>query len=139
MTSSLVGQTQRACGTCWEGSTRLSMARTKQVVFPLPLCACTDDGKTVATGCLLSVATVPSLCHSAALNSCGRNYGTGPGLQQPWSLQQPKHFGSSCDMDKGGRQQDRRTEPEKGHSRMTLTCATSPLWGGLSTIGSVTA
>lgn len=36
-TSSLVGHTQRAWGECKVGSTLLSMAKTKQVVFPLPL------------------------------------------------------------------------------------------------------
>lgn len=39
-TSSRVGTTHNACGCCSVGSTRLSIASTKQVVFPLPLCAC---------------------------------------------------------------------------------------------------
>ena len=38
-TSSRVGHTQSACGCASLGSTRLSIASTKQVVFPLPLCA----------------------------------------------------------------------------------------------------
>mmetsp|Transcript_1994 Transcript_1994/g.5198 ORF Transcript_1994/g.5198 Transcript_1994/m.5198 type:complete len:416 (-) Transcript_1994:165-1412(-) len=39
-TSSRVGHRQMACGSCVPGSTRLSIASVKQVVLPLPLCAC---------------------------------------------------------------------------------------------------
>lgn len=39
-TSSRVGHRHSAWGVRWAGSTRLSMASTKQVVFPLPLWAC---------------------------------------------------------------------------------------------------
>lgn len=38
--SYLVGHRQSACGCLRLGSTLLSMARVKHVVFPLPLCAC---------------------------------------------------------------------------------------------------
>mmetsp|Transcript_3392 Transcript_3392/g.13696 ORF Transcript_3392/g.13696 Transcript_3392/m.13696 type:complete len:300 (+) Transcript_3392:419-1318(+) len=39
-TSSRVGQTHSACGCATDGSHRESMPRVKQVVLPLPLCAC---------------------------------------------------------------------------------------------------
>lgn len=40
MTNSLVGHTHNAWGVCSARLTLLSIAKTKQVVFPLPLCAC---------------------------------------------------------------------------------------------------
>ena len=46
-TNSRVGHTHIACVCATDGSTLLSMASAKQVVLPLPLCACNGHGAVI--------------------------------------------------------------------------------------------
>ena len=51
------------CGSWREGSTRLSMASTKQVVFPLPLCAYRQPpGSVQVTATTRGLVTASDMC-----------------------------------------------------------------------------